>query len=545
MRVISFCLYGRQRKYRLGLLKNLELLPEGFTAWVVAGCDVDDAFVERLRAAGARVERQPYTGPRLLFDRLLPLDDPQVELCFVRDADARILARDRWCMAEFERSPARFHIIRDHFWHRSRIMAGACGGKRGCFPGLRAALDEWLRSRRPAYGLDEAFLDQVVYPRVEPLLHTNIIAYRGEQPQPIELPDSDDFVGNVYDGDDRREFAYGGFPLVDLIYFLRGEDQWQLLARNLPLERAAGDLCFPLFLAYYYLGRYEDAAAVLGRFEVVDEDAVVQSSYLIPKLAPRVVGTTDVERTPREGEIVVTYGNFLHDVEALPHSRRVFRHAIYAPCVAHTVFEHHPCWGPVAQIYVLNLEARADRYAEIMAELARINAPLDRVVHYKARPDVDRLIGGTLNHIEVVRQFVSSGAEACAVFEDDFTFTSRIAKHQADLLTFWQRGYAFDVCLLAASKYYERRPHDDLLQLSFQECTTASGYLLHRDSAPEVLQVMEEGLRLLERGDRRGTIDRYWAKLQPRERFFLFKTKLGYQRCGYSDIKGAVTTFFD
>lgn len=545
MRVVSFCIYGSDSKYRTGLLKNLALLPEGFVARVVAGSDVDDSFVDQLIASGAQVERRPYTGPRLLFDRLAPLDHPDVELCFVRDADSRIGERDRWCMRAFERSDARFHVIRDHFFHKSRIMAGTCGGKRGCLPGLEPMIAAWIDGRSLGYGVDEQFLSEVVYPRVRPLIHTNIVGYRDEETSPIELPESDDFTGNVYDDADRPRFRYDDYPFEEHIKWLQSQDQWRLIAHNLPIERASGGLLFPLFQAFYYLGRFRDAQAVLARYQTVGEHEIVQSSYLIPKIAERVTGTTDVDRVPGHGEAVVVYGNFLHDVDALPHSSLIFRHAIYSRFVRHSSFEHHPCWEPVGQIYVLNLETRADRFAEVMAELARMNAPLDRVVHYKAQPDENRLVASTVNHIEVIRHFLATGSEACAIFEDDFTFTSRIAKHQADLASFWARKYEFDVCLLATSKYYERRPHDDLLELSFQECTTSSGYLLHRSTAGDVLAVMEEGLELLRQGDVRGVVDRYWAKLQPRGKFFVFRTKFGYQRCGYSDIKHTVTAYFD
>jgi hypothetical protein len=34
IRVVSFCLYGSDPKYRIGLQKNLALLPEGYEMWI-------------------------------------------------------------------------------------------------------------------------------------------------------------------------------------------------------------------------------------------------------------------------------------------------------------------------------------------------------------------------------------------------------------------------------------------------------------------------------------------------------------------------------
>ena len=37
--------------------------------------------------------------------------------------------------------------------------------------------------------------------------------------------------------------------------------------------------------------------------------------------------------------------------------------------------------------------------------------------------------------------------------------------------------------------------------------------------------------------------DRYWARLQPRGRMFVFKSKMGYQRCCFSSILNTVSGF--
>jgi hypothetical protein len=63
--------------------------------------------------------------------RFLPVTDPTYDVVCVRDADSRIHERDRWCIDHFLDSPYSLYTIRDHPWHRYRIMGGLWGAKRG------------------------------------------------------------------------------------------------------------------------------------------------------------------------------------------------------------------------------------------------------------------------------------------------------------------------------------------------------------------------------------------------------------------------------
>jgi len=157
---------------------------------------------------------------------------------------------------------------------------------------------------------------------------------------------------------------------------------------------------------------------------------------------------------------------------------------------------------------------------------------------------VDAYLGATRNHLDVVRHFVETPDERhhCLVLEDDFMFTSNVKAVQTSIQTFFERGYDYDVCLLAASKFHETKPYDDLLRLSYQECTTTAGYFLKRETCGAILQCFQEGYdrMLLTRDYNTYVCDRYWAKLQPQNKFFLFDNKLGYQRCSYSSITKTV-----
>jgi hypothetical protein len=131
------------------------------------------------------------------------------------------------------------------------------------------------------------------------------------------------------------------------------------------------------------------------------------------------------------------------------------------------------------------------------------------------------------------------------VLEDDFQFIDASSVVTA-MGQFFQRNYSYDVCLLAASRQFRREPFDDLLDRSYQECTTASGYLVHGSAWGAIVPLWEEGRRrLLLAADYRWSPDRMWCPIQSRGKMFVFRKKLGFQTTGYSSIAGTVVDPMD
>jgi GR25 family glycosyltransferase involved in LPS biosynthesis len=590
VKVFSFCIYGRTEKYCRGLVENLKIirrdLPD-YEAWIVAAEDVPANYLAAFAELGGKVTlRSEPPGPQYMFFRFLPIDDARVEIMFSRDADGRINKRDVWCVREFERSERRFHVIRDHYFHKNRVMGGTFGMKRGALPLPMAKLQAAFLATRTAagkmkegYGVDEAFLGENVYPRVKRdlLLHTNVWRFKDEANagRRIELPDSDDFVGNVYDfdggGQEARRFDYTSdlhANIADHLLRLRCEEAWELvlhICSSLRLGDFEARTRYTIIDEWYIAGFYagievEACQKILELFGQthVDEHIIANSNHLFPRLKAKglaLIGTCDPEREPGPGEVILSYGSYPHCRDNLPWSRKIFRHALYSDTVELDRFECDPCWSAVSQIYVLNLAERRDRLTEIMAELCRMSAPLDRVTRYTAQREeitgdhnADANIGATKNHLFAVRDFLARPeGRHCLILEDDLTFSSHVERHKKDLRLFFERNYDYDVCLIAASKYWEMRPFDDLLSRSFQKCTTTAGYLLSRSGAQKILPLFEEGLAGLLRTKDTTTyaVDRYWSRIQGDQKFFVFNEKFGYQRPSYSSITRQIDCHFD
>lgn len=207
MNVFSFCLYGAYtRKYYQGLLENLDILRTAFSDWkvvVYVGLDVPESFRLRLRSyTQCIVIPVSVTGPSLMLHRFCAIDNPDVEVMCVRDADSRVHERDQWTIREFVRSPYRVHILRDHAFHTMPIVGGMWGIKRGA---LSVSITSLLAAHiegSAKFNDDQLFLQNVVYPKIKhiALVHSSN-TYRASAEETISrIPFpivSKDFIGQV------------------------------------------------------------------------------------------------------------------------------------------------------------------------------------------------------------------------------------------------------------------------------------------------------------------------------------------------------------
>lgn len=544
MKVFSFCLYGTEPNYYTGLLENIKLIrdhfPE-FEIFVFRGvCDPTWTIPEGVTV----VETQREGTVNTIF-RYLPLQT--AEIGFVRDTDSRITERDRWCIRDFLESPYSYHVIRDHIWHKSRIMAGMFGWKKPLDFVMEVPTDTY-------YGCDEAYIASAIYPRIasDLLVHTNIYAFPGEHSRRLpEMTDTSDFVGNViWDGSPR--FASGPNP-VYLVRSLQNHDQHELVQwitdhvnpTSIPYDERA-DFFDTAYIANFYLGNIPKAQYWLSQFEFAEISPHVHtnSNCLLPRLG-RIIASFDSTVEPEEGEVVIYYGQYPDWHKALPCSNKIYRHISRFFDVKHDTVLYHPVWESLDCIYILNLEERVDRYYDTLLALAAVKAPLHRIHHYKAQKDgLPPYVGATKNHVDVLAHFCKSGAKQALILEDDFVFLDDRERVWSILEQFWKTSLSYDLCFLSLSKHGRREPHTECTIQSFQACTTSSGYFVQKDTAPGVLAVAQEGLeKMQETGDQHTyCIDRYWAKLPT---ILCLRPKVGFQRPSYSNLIRTVSAHLD
>jgi hypothetical protein len=546
MKVFSFCLYGTEPNYYTGLLENIAIVREqfpDFSIYVYKGvCDPSWVIPD-----GVIVIETGREGGINMFYRLLPLTF--AEIGFTRDADSRITERDQWCIREFLESDKSYHVIRDHYYHRSKIMGGLFGWKKSLSVSI-------LTDRGFTYGDDEAFLASDVYPTIrnDILVHTNCRAFVAEDSRRIQIPprDSADFIGNViWNGVPKFHTIT---PILEYVRDLVRQDQFAIikyLTDSLnPLSvpyHSRSEFFEQVYRANFYAGDLAKACYWVSQFEFAEITQMVKhnTSYLIPRLAPNIVASFDPTREPAEDEVVIVYGAYPDWHLALPCSRKLYRHVSLLFDTKHTKVESHSCWDPIQTIYILNLEERIDRYYETLLTLASVRAPIDRVKRYIAKKDgLPPYVGATKNHVDVITEFCETGKGHCLILEDDFVFIDDHPLVWRSLETLWSKPRSYDICFVSLSRHGQREPLDDLLSMSKQECTTSSGYILQAPTAPLVRDVTAEGLELMQTTGNHHIycIDRYWSKL---EHIVFFKTKLGFQRPSYSNLIGRAVAHLD
>lgn len=545
MKIFSFCLYGTQAHYYTGLLENIRILQEfypDFCVYVYLGeCDPSWVFPESVTVV--------HTGKAGAINMLFRYKAAGLsEVGFIRDADSRITERDRWCINEFLSSSAPFHIIRDHIWHKSRIMGGLFGWKES----ISVPFDE---DHPSGYGYDEGILSRDLYPlvRSRALVHTNINGYNGERIELIRIPHKDvwDFVGNVYETT-APKFEYM-IDVVEHVKVLQQEDQFAIIKYLtddvdpflIPYDKRSSffETCF---IANYYLNNIEKCQYWLSNYEFAEitPSVVANALTLFYIMKKRVIATFDSTREPTDDEIVIVYGAYPDWHLAFPCSNKLYRHVSLFANSSHDVVEYDPVWEPIDTIYILNLEERVDRYYETLLTLASVRAPLHRIHHYKAKKDgLPPYVGATKNHVDVAEHFCLSEKTNCLVLEDDILFVDRPTVTSA-LSSFFSNPREYDICFLSLSKYGRREPLDDLLGQTFQGCTTSSAYFLHSSTAHGVCSVLSEGLaKMIESGDHHTyCVDRYWSSLS---KLYYFSKKLAFQRPSYSNLTRGVSAHLD
>jgi hypothetical protein len=180
VKVFSFCLYGIKDKYNKGMLKNIELINKefpDFEIWVYIGEDIT-ILNELQQNKSVKCIFTGVLGNENMSYRFFAIDNPDVEIAIVRDADSRVYSRDVRFIKEFINSDKLFHIIRDHPHHTAKIMGGMWAMKKGIDINIQQLyMNEWRPYNNVSYFFnDSLFLRDVLYDKLNPrdcMFHIN------------------------------------------------------------------------------------------------------------------------------------------------------------------------------------------------------------------------------------------------------------------------------------------------------------------------------------------------------------------------------------
>lgn len=202
-KIISYCLWGRDRKYTVGAIRNAESIAEGslFCGWIGRFyCDssVPIDVIDRLVELGMEVVYVDRVGDwSFTVERFKAIDD--ADFCIFRDCDSRLSKRELDAVQAWIASDKKLHIMKDHPYHgQFPILAGMWGIKCDAIVGsISEVLEEYSKIADPQYFYDQLFLAAYVWPLFKDscMIHDEFFS---NSPFPSKR-ESGRFVGQSYD----------------------------------------------------------------------------------------------------------------------------------------------------------------------------------------------------------------------------------------------------------------------------------------------------------------------------------------------------------
>jgi hypothetical protein len=193
------------------MLQNIDLIGKHFPDWKVyiyTAPDVDAGFLQQVVQYSNVVLRPTGNyGIINMISRFFAIDEPDVEIMFVRDADSHVHWKDRWAIRSFLSRPYFLaHAIRDHPEHTSNLMGGMWGIRKKANLNISEQYEHYLKNPIDrGYGVDQSFLSTYVYPYIRNVLLVHIgegPIYYGEHAIKFPFPFSKDFFCGRDDGSD-------------------------------------------------------------------------------------------------------------------------------------------------------------------------------------------------------------------------------------------------------------------------------------------------------------------------------------------------------
>lgn len=204
MKIISFSLWGNNKKYTIGAIKNADLAERFYPGWICrfycANSVPNDILQELQKRKNTQVIILNDLGNwKFTTNRFFPMSESGVEYMLSRDTDSRFSQREIDAVNAWLASGKSAHIMRDHPYHGGfPMLAGMFGIKGGIIQNVKALLS--LHNVQEQYHFDQIFLSKYIYPFIENdvLVHDEFFS---NNPFPTKRI-MDEFVGQPFNHDD-------------------------------------------------------------------------------------------------------------------------------------------------------------------------------------------------------------------------------------------------------------------------------------------------------------------------------------------------------
>ncbi|WP_286178153.1 glycosyl hydrolase family 25 [Enterobacter sp. Ap-1006] len=198
-------------------------------------------------------------------------------------------------------------------------------------------------------------------------------------------------------------------------------------------------------------------------------------------------------------------------------------------------------WDFIDKIVYINLAKRQDRKAEIIAELKKVQAPEEKIIHFQAIEEEEGALGCAKSHLNVLIMAQINGWNNVLILEDDMVFNEDPQSiERANIFLGELARTDWDVGFLSASYYIIKKVSSAFYKVEF--AFLANSYLVNRPYYRTLMHNYSRAIYRMEQGEARNKagLDTNWLKLMAQGNWYGVYPCIGHQRPGLSDIENTV-----
>ena len=175
-KLVCFCVWGASPLYNYGLYENALKMPEVYPGWImhITYTKTADQKVMQEISKFPWVEMELIDVPNHTKNtmlRFLPAMSPSNDVIVSRDSDSRLLKRDYLAVMDWlNNSDKKAHLMRDHPFNRSKIMAGLWGVRDQVLAKPEIVMKFWEYFQKPEFtrwSMDQRYLEKYIYPLIK------------------------------------------------------------------------------------------------------------------------------------------------------------------------------------------------------------------------------------------------------------------------------------------------------------------------------------------------------------------------------------------
>jgi GR25 family glycosyltransferase involved in LPS biosynthesis len=195
----------------------------------------------------------------------------------------------------------------------------------------------------------------------------------------------------------------------------------------------------------------------------------------------------------------------------------------------------------IEHAFYINLLSRPDRKQHVEEQLKTIGI---RAQRFNAIKLPNGALGCSMSHLKCLETAKTNRWSHILIVEDDIKFLNpELFKKQ--LNKFLKNNTDWDVVLIGGNNVPPYQKVDDTC-VKVSSCQTTTGYLVNGHYFDTLIDNFREGMKMLIQSPEKHVIyaiDKYWFKLQKRDKWYLIIPLTVTQREDYSDIEKRPTNY--